>query len=71
MRWLSSITNAMDMNLSKLREIVEDRGTWHAAVHGVTESRAPLSNGTSTTTPQVVCMLSSHLNNEARETQKN
>ena len=35
MRWLHSITDSMDMNLSKLREIVEDRGTWHTAVHGV------------------------------------
>ena len=38
MRWLDSVTDSMDMNLSKLWEIVEDRGTWHAAVHGVTKS---------------------------------
>ena len=37
-KWLDSITDSVDMNLSKLQEIVEDRGTWHAAVHGVTES---------------------------------
>ena len=34
MRWLDSITDSMDMNLSKLREIVEDRGAWWSAVHG-------------------------------------
>ena len=38
MRWLASIINLMDMNLSKLWEIVEARGVWHATVHGVTES---------------------------------
>ena len=39
MRWLDSITDSMDMNLSKLREIVENRGAWHAVVHGVAKSR--------------------------------
>ena len=39
MRWLDSITDSMDMNLSKLREIVKDRGAWHDAVYGVTNSR--------------------------------
>ena len=42
-RWLDSITNSVDMNLSKLEEIVEDRGVWHATVHGVTKSQRWLS----------------------------
>ena len=39
MSWLDSITDSMDMNLSKLLEIVEDRGDWHATVHGVPKSQ--------------------------------
>jgi len=44
MRWLHSITDSMDMNLSKLREIVEDRGARHAAVHGIPNSQTQLSD---------------------------
>ena len=44
MRWLDSITDSMDMNLSNLCEIVKDRGAWHATVYGVAKSWSQLSD---------------------------
>ena len=43
MKWLDSITDSMDLNLSKLREIMEDRGAWHATVHEIAKIRTQLS----------------------------
>ena len=44
MRWFDGITNSVDVNLSRLQEIVKNREAWHAAVHGVTQSHIQLSN---------------------------
>ena len=43
-RWLDSITDSVDMNLSKLWEIVEDRGAWYAAVHRVAKNQTQFSD---------------------------
>ena len=44
MRWFDRVTDSVDMSLSKLWEIVEDKGAWHAMVHGVTKSGAQLTD---------------------------
>ena len=51
MRWLDGITDSMDLNLSKLQEMVKGREAWRAAVHGVAKSLTRLSNGNNILAP--------------------
>ena len=62
-RWLASVTTSMDMNLSKLREIVKDREAWRAAVHGVPKSWTRLSDGTTTVSQALSCSVTLNFQN--------
>ena len=59
MRWLDSLADSMDMNLSKLWELVMDREDWHAAVHGVTE--LDMTQGLNLTELSGECYLKSNI----------
>ena len=61
MRWLYSITGSMDMNVSKLQEIVKDRRDWCATVHGVSKSQTWLSNWTTATTKYTAAWHRCHI----------
>ena len=61
MRWSDSITNSMDVNLSKLGHIVKDRGAWRATVHGVAKSRTWLRDWKIATTKLFSCYIGGNI----------
>ena len=69
MRWLDSITNSMDMSLSNLREMVEDRGAWRAAIRGVTKSRTRLSDWTELNWNVFLIMIKHYPSEKPKSTQ--
>ena len=60
MNWLDSITNSVDISLSKLLEIIKDREAWHASVHGVTKNQTQLSNWATEQQEQVTQKMLPH-----------
>ena len=69
MKWLDSIMDSKDMNLTKFRETVKNRGAWCAAVHGVAKSRTWLSNWTKiTTTNNTIKSITLNSNNQVKAT---
>ena len=67
-RWLDSIKDSMDMNLSKFWKIVKDREAWHAAGHGVTKSQTQLNNWKTSTNNEIqVPSTNKYLNTELNE----
>ena len=57
LRWLDGIPNSMDMNFSTFWEIEEDRGAWHAVVHGVTKSQTGLKSVNNNNNPSIIRVL--------------